>query len=79
MELHVRASTGVLLAVIKGDTALELKDNISQCLDFNSIVIDYHTMNKKNVLRYKSVRNSPISVGDVTFMFWAFDYVYVVM
>ena len=79
MELHVRTAEGTFTAVIKGETAMALKNNLSQNMDFDSSFKDYIPMNIENVLRYKAVRNSHVVVGDMTFMFWARDYIYVVM
>ena len=79
MELHVRTSEGTFSAVIKGKTAIDLRDKLSQNMDFNSSFKNYASMEKSNVLTYKAVRNSPITLGDVTYMFWARDYIYVVM
>jgi hypothetical protein len=79
MELHIRASSGILIANVKGDTALELKDRLTQSLDFESSFMDYLPINKENLLVYKAVRNSPITIGDTTHMLWARDYVYVVI
>jgi hypothetical protein len=79
MELHVRTNEGTFTAVVKGETAMALKDSLSQSMDFNSSYKDYIPMKKENVLRYKAVRNSPIIVGDLTLMFWSGDYIYVVI
>ena len=79
MELHVITSEGTFTALIKGYTAMELKNRLSQSMDFNASFKDYIPMNIENALRYKAVRDSPVVVGDMTFMFWARDYIYVVM
>jgi hypothetical protein len=79
MELHIRTSEGTFSAVIKGQTAMALKEKLSQNMDFDSKFKTYSCFNLDNVLTYKAVRNSPITLGDVTYMFWARDYIYVVM
>lgn len=79
MELHIRTSEGTFSAVIKGQMAIDLREKLSETMDFTSSFKTYSSIEKSNVLTYKAVRNSPIKLGDITFMFWARDYVYVVI
>jgi hypothetical protein len=79
MELHVRTAEGTISAVIKGETAMLLKDKLGQNMDFDSSFKSYSSMQLDNVLTYKAVRTAPITIGDITFKFWARDYIYVVM
>tara|TARA_R110000868_G_scaffold136973_2_gene350299 strand:- start:201 stop:443 length:243 start_codon:yes stop_codon:yes gene_type:complete len=79
MELHVRTSEGTFSAVIKGKTAIALKEKLSHSMDFDSKFKTYSCFNLDNVLTYKALCNSPITIGDMTFMFWTRDYIYVVM
>ena len=79
MELHVRTSEGTFSAIVKGETAIALKEKLSYNMDFDSKFKTYSALDLNNVLTYKALRDSPITIGDVTFKFWARDYVYVVM
>lgn len=79
MELHVRTGEGILISVIRGNTAIELKDKLSQSLDFESAFKDYLPLNRRDVLMYKATCTSPIMIGDVNFMFWKRDYIFVVI
>jgi len=79
MELHIRTSEGTFSAVIKGQMAIDLQDKLSRTMDFTSSAKNYSAMDKKNVLTYKALCNSPITINDITFMFWERDYVYVII